>query len=209
MKMKKLAATLAAALLAGVMAVAPVSAAWQQTEGRWWYQQADGSYPKDSWSRIGGAWYLFDKDGYMLTGWQQLGGSWYYLDANGVMTTGWLLLDGSYYYLDSSGVMVTGTQTIDGTDFVFNKNGILTGYASTAESKPAEESKPVEGNKPIKEKPTAGASTGRYVGSKNSDKYHRSTCPTAQRISSKNEIWFDDAADARRSGYVPCKVCKP
>lgn len=31
----------------------------------------------------------------------------------------------------------------------------------------------------------------------------------AKKIKPENEIWFKDKEDARRHGYVPCKVCKP
>lgn len=49
----------------------------------------------------------------------------------------------------------------------------------------------------------------KYVGSVNSDKYHRPDCRWAKKIKPKNEIWFKDKEDARKHGYVPCKVCKP
>ena len=46
---------------------------WAQTpeNGRWWYRNADGSYPANSWQQIGGKWYFFDAQGYMVTGWVQ------------------------------------------------------------------------------------------------------------------------------------------
>lgn len=47
------------------------------------------------------------------------------------------------------------------------------------------------------------------VGSSLSDKYHRPSCEWARRISAGNEVWFSDPDDARRRGYVPCKVCRP
>ena len=49
----------------------------------------------------------------------------------------------------------------------------------------------------------------KYVGSVNSNKYHRPDCKWAKRIKPENEIWFRDKEDARKHGYVPCKVCKP
>ena len=39
---------------------------WQQTGGRWWYQENDGSYPSAGIYEIGGNTYIFDYDGYML-----------------------------------------------------------------------------------------------------------------------------------------------
>lgn len=52
-------------------------------------------------------------------------------------------------------------------------------------------------------------SNPQYVGSINSDKYHRPNCEWAQRIHSENEIWFSSVDEAREAGYRPCKVCRP
>lgn len=49
----------------------------------------------------------------------------------------------------------------------------------------------------------------KYVGSKNSNKYHYPTCRSAQRIKPGNLVTFNSAKDAQAAGYVPCKVCKP
>jgi methylphosphotriester-DNA--protein-cysteine methyltransferase len=49
----------------------------------------------------------------------------------------------------------------------------------------------------------------KYVGSKNSDKYHHPDCKWAEKISPKNLVTFKSAQEALEAGYVPCKVCKP
>lgn len=49
----------------------------------------------------------------------------------------------------------------------------------------------------------------KYVGSKNSNKYHFPDCKWAKKISPKNLITFMTAGEAVKAGYVPCKVCKP
>ena len=49
----------------------------------------------------------------------------------------------------------------------------------------------------------------KYVGSKNSDKYHFPTCRSAQKIKPDNLVTFKSAQEAKAAGYVPCKVCKP
>ena len=49
----------------------------------------------------------------------------------------------------------------------------------------------------------------KYVGSKNSNKYHYPTCRAAQRIKPGNLVTFKTAQEAKAAGYVPCKVCKP
>ena len=47
------------------------------------------------------------------------------------------------------------------------------------------------------------------VGSKSSRKYHRPDCRFAQKIKPENLISFSSFEDARREGYLPCKVCNP
>lgn len=49
----------------------------------------------------------------------------------------------------------------------------------------------------------------KYVGSVNSNKYHKPSCRWAKKIKPQNEVWFRDEEDAKRHRYVPCKVCKP
>jgi hypothetical protein len=48
-----------------------------------------------------------------------------------------------------------------------------------------------------------------YVGSSQSNKYHLVDCKWAKRISPKNLVKFKTVAEAKKAGYVPCKVCKP
>jgi hypothetical protein len=52
-------------------------------------------------------------------------------------------------------------------------------------------------------------STHTYVGSANSSIYHYPSCASAKKIKEANEVWFSDVAEAKDSGYVPCKVCRP
>ncbi|EHO18720.1 hypothetical protein HMPREF9623_00042 [Stomatobaculum longum] len=71
--MKKIVGVLAAL---GVLAAMPLTAwasAWQQTNGRWWYQMDGGKYPVNGWMWIDGdrngiaECYYFDQAGYLLT----------------------------------------------------------------------------------------------------------------------------------------------
>lgn len=39
---------------------------WQQDTTGWWYRNADGSYPVNTWKEINGGHYYFGSDGYML-----------------------------------------------------------------------------------------------------------------------------------------------
>jgi hypothetical protein len=46
-----------------------------------------------------------------------------------------------------------------------------------------------------------------YVGSKNSDKYHLTTCKWAGNIKTSNKVTFNSENQARARGYSPCKTC--
>ncbi|MEX0910248.1 MAG: hypothetical protein WDZ73_00635 [Candidatus Paceibacterota bacterium] len=48
---------------------------------------------------------------------------------------------------------------------------------------------------------------GKYVGSKNSDKYHLPWCSGAQRIAENNKIWFQTIEEAENRGYSPAGNC--
>lgn len=101
-----------------------VPAQWMQTNGRWWYRNADGSYPT-GWAKIGSKWYLFDQSGWMLTGWQYTGGKWYYLEKNGAMATGWRQIGGVWYYFATSGAMETDWKQVGGLWYYFGSDGAM------------------------------------------------------------------------------------
>lgn len=100
-------------------------AQWILTGGRWWYRDANGSYPANRWKLIEEKWYYFDAAGYMVTGWLRQGNAWYYLDGSGAMATGWLQLGGSWYYLDASGAMKTGWFFDGATWYYLNGSGVM------------------------------------------------------------------------------------
>lgn len=97
---------------------------WIQSNGRWWYKHADGSYTTNDWEKINGVWYRFYNSGWMQTGWVK-DGSWYYLDGSGAMKTGWLKDNGSWYYLQDSGAMKTGWMKVSGKWYYAYSSGAL------------------------------------------------------------------------------------
>ena len=101
-----------------------ISGSWIQSNGRWWYKHADGSYTTNDWEKINGVWYRFDNSGWMQTGWVK-DGSWYYLDGSGAMKTGWLKDNGSWYYLQDSGAMKTGWMKVAGKWYYAYSSGAL------------------------------------------------------------------------------------
>ena len=86
----------------------PAAGTWQTAaDGRWWYSNADGSYPVSSWQQINGQWYYFDAEGYMATGWIELDGKSYYLDpSTGAMYANTRTPDN--FWVDASGVWIPG-----------------------------------------------------------------------------------------------------
>ena len=129
---------------------------WKKNTNGYWYEYADGTYPKEQFKKIKEVWYYFDNSGYMLsnkwkkhsdgywywfdnsgqmaTGWKNVGGKWYYFQEQGAMKTGWLKDKDKWYYLDpANGDMQTNTfvKGRDGwyfvdNDGVMNTNGTFT-----------------------------------------------------------------------------------
>lgn len=103
---------------------------WKQDTTGWWYLQADGSYPRNSWEYINHKWYLFDMNGYMLTGWQTRNNKQYYLTSNGDMVSGWFQYDRVWYYLDpDNGMFDRGWLQLGDEWYYLNSEGhMVTGW---------------------------------------------------------------------------------
>ena len=86
-----------------------VEEGWQVNSTGWWYQNADGTWPKNCWKKIDGYWYHFNARGYRQTGWLKLNDIWYYLQSDGVMVTGWQKIGSYWYYFNNSGAMAHDT----------------------------------------------------------------------------------------------------
>ncbi len=73
-----------------------VDGQWQETEAGVQFQNADGSFVKSDFQKIGDYWFYFDDSGYLATGWQTISGKRYYFQRSGElgtlgkMWTGWL-----------------------------------------------------------------------------------------------------------------------
>lgn len=82
-----------------------ISGSWKQSsDGRWWYDNGDGTYPANNWKQIGNKWYFFDAQGYMKTGWIQWNGKEYYCSENGDMQTNCMTPDN--YWVGEDGAKV-------------------------------------------------------------------------------------------------------
>ena len=91
--------------------------------GGWWYQYADGTYPKDCFAEINGKTYYFDHSGYMVTGWKEIDYVTYYFDSNGAMVTGWQSIGGKWYYFKEDGRMATYVTEVNNKQQVFAPSG--------------------------------------------------------------------------------------
>ena len=125
----------------GCFGFSPVLAkgGWKHDAKGWWYQNADGSFPKNDWLQLYGDWYYFDSEGYAVKNWKQIeyrgNKEWFYFNESCQMVTGWQFLAGHWYYFDVTGVMVTGIRSIEWAgqvrDYLFNDKGQLIQNGST------------------------------------------------------------------------------
>ena len=83
---------------------------WIQSDNRWWYCYADGTWPQNCLVSINGSTYAFDNNGWMVTGWTSLfDNSWRYFDQSGEMRSGWLFDSGTWYHFaPDTGIMNQG-----------------------------------------------------------------------------------------------------
>lgn len=65
----------------------------------------------------------------------------------------------------------------------------------------AEEVKPAESGDDVK--------TTAYIGNSNSRIFHKPSCSSANTMKEENKVSFKSREDAVKSGYAPCKRCKP
>lgn len=105
---------------------------WIQDDHGWWYKNKDGTYPKNSWQKIGGEWYYFNSGGYAVTGWNEIDGKWYYFNSYCKMVTGWQNINGKWFYLASDGSLyINGLHEINGKNYYFDKDGVMcTGWVT-------------------------------------------------------------------------------
>ncbi len=96
--MKKVIISVLAILMTLSCFVTAHAGQWKQDYHGWWYQNDNGTYPRNTWQYINGAWYCFDGAGYMLHD------TWsgnYYLGSDGAMLTNKMTPDG--YYVGADG----------------------------------------------------------------------------------------------------------
>ena len=74
---------------------------WVKDKTGYWWQDPDGSYPRNCWRKIAGTFYWFNEKGYVVQNqWIQYQGNFYWLNGTGGMRTGWNKIDGEWYFLN-------------------------------------------------------------------------------------------------------------
>jgi len=104
------------------------------------------------------------------------------------------------YRTDLSGHIIL---TTDGKTYKVNKGA----YEYNSSAATSAVVTPVTLPPPSVQQPAT--TTGKFVGSKNSDKYHYPDCSYAKKIKPENLVEFSSVQEAMERSYVPCKVCKP
>ena len=78
---------------------------WVESNGNYWYENPDGTWPASGWQEIDGSWYFFNSQGYRQTGWILWKNQQYYCDSDGKMLVDAITPDG--YYVDGNGIWHT------------------------------------------------------------------------------------------------------
>ena len=104
---------------------AQYEAGWKKTSTGWWYDNGDGTYPKNEWKYIDGKWYHFNERGYMQTGWKYIGSNWYFFNESGDMRTGWFTRYGKTYYCKPDGSMARQLVKVGSSTYYFDSEGAL------------------------------------------------------------------------------------
>lgn len=78
---------------------------WCLDQYGWWYQYANGSYPRGCWLSIDNKWYCFNEAGYIRYGWIRHNGNWYYCGPDGALMANTRTPDG--YYVGEGGIWIS------------------------------------------------------------------------------------------------------
>lgn len=110
---------------------------WRSDDKGWWFEESDGSYPKNEYRRVNGEMYWFDDQGYAIADdgkwkWDEKG-SWFENEDGWYPKDEWVWIDGVQYYFDEDGYVTNkrnykgyakGTRSVPSTDLYWtNEQG--------------------------------------------------------------------------------------
>ena len=107
--MKKIPALMITAALVLASSVTTFAGQWRADSTGWWYQEDNGSYPRDAWRFINGSWYYFYSNGYMAHD-TWIGGL-YYVGSDGRMLSNTITPDGYQVGADGKWIQTSKTMT--------------------------------------------------------------------------------------------------
>lgn len=81
---------------------------WKKNTIGWWYDNGDGTYPKNQWLELKEIWYYFDDRGYAFQNkWLKWKNKWYWFDNDCKMVKGCVLkINNKYYAFNDIGEMI-------------------------------------------------------------------------------------------------------
>ncbi len=112
----------------------------------------------------------------------------------------------SYYVCPDSSIIVKDLNLCPKEDKVLSISNSEDNEVEKNIKEPITDNKEVTNDKEVKSEDDGEC---KYVGSKNSDKYHIPSCIWAKKIKPENLICFGSIKEAEDKGYKPCSVCKP
>lgn len=101
---------------------------------------------------------------------------------------------------------VIGTGIINSNNFNSEITGLTSGLSSLSQSKIIQDNAVVStDDKTI----LASAASKKYVGNRNTKKFHRLSCRNVKRMKKSNKVYFSTRKKAVKARYKACKHCHP
>lgn len=124
--MKKIILLIATITATIAMSITAFAGQWKQDNVGWWYQNDDGSYPKNAWLQdIDWKWYYFNDSGYMQTSPITLAdGTTYNFAADGSCTNRWASAADQKYYDRSDGQEKSVGAVLSERDYLNSISGV-------------------------------------------------------------------------------------
>lgn len=96
----------------------------EDSSGRVWYKNDDGSWPANEWKYIEDNWYFFDDNGYMSKStWRKDGENWGYCKSTGIAARNeWLYIEDAWYYFNDHCHMIKNKWIDDNGTLKYLKN---------------------------------------------------------------------------------------
>lgn len=124
--MNKIKLLIISVILTATMSITAFAGQWKQDSVGWWYQNDDGSYPKNAWLQdIDWKWYYFNDSGYMQTSPITLAdGTTYNFASDGSCINRWAGAADQTYYDRNDGKEKSVGAVLSERDYINSISGI-------------------------------------------------------------------------------------